>query len=143
MAVLLVSVIGGVLLALIPAAIARTKRRSFFGWWVFGLLLWVPALICAILIQPLEPRSPFGHRASSERQCPNCRTRNSEAAARCLGCGQELRSVPARSTAVSSEAPAADSQPADEVRKLASLRDNGHLTAEEFEQAKARLLDRL
>lgn len=43
-------------LGFIPAAIASGKGRSFLGWWIFGVLLWIIALPCAILIDPLTPQ---------------------------------------------------------------------------------------
>lgn len=40
------------LLGLIPAAVARSKGRSFFEWWLFGLGLFVVALPMALLLKP-------------------------------------------------------------------------------------------
>ena len=37
-------------LAIIPASMARNKGRSFWGWYVFGFFLFLPALICASVI---------------------------------------------------------------------------------------------
>ena len=39
------------LLALIPAKIAAGKGRSFAIWYVFGLLLWIVALVAALIIK--------------------------------------------------------------------------------------------
>ena len=39
-------------IALIPAAIARSKGRSFLAWWIYGVLLWIAAVVHAILLKP-------------------------------------------------------------------------------------------
>ena len=41
-----------VVLGLIPASIARSKGRSFFGFWLYGALLFIVALPHAILAKP-------------------------------------------------------------------------------------------
>ncbi|MBP2660129.1 MAG: hypothetical protein H6Q69_3161 [Firmicutes bacterium] len=38
-------------LGLIPGFIARSKRRSFFSWYVYGVLLFIVALIHSIVIK--------------------------------------------------------------------------------------------
>jgi hypothetical protein len=38
------------LIALAPALIARSKGRSAFGWWVYGMLLFIVALPHALLL---------------------------------------------------------------------------------------------
>ena len=44
-----------VLIALIPAAIAKSKGRSFIAWWIYGVLLWIVAVVHAILLKPSLP----------------------------------------------------------------------------------------
>lgn len=39
-----------VLLGLIPAKIAQKKGYSFIGYWIFGIFLFIPALIVALVI---------------------------------------------------------------------------------------------
>lgn len=41
-----------VLLGVVPAVIAAKKGRNFFGWWLFGPVLFIVALPVAILIDP-------------------------------------------------------------------------------------------
>lgn len=54
---LLILVGAGLFLAFIPAYIAAYRGRSFWAFWVFGLLLFVPALIVALVLQrPTVPR---------------------------------------------------------------------------------------
>ncbi|MEI6871755.1 MAG: zinc ribbon domain-containing protein, partial [Verrucomicrobiota bacterium] len=43
-----------ILIAMIPAAIASHKGRSFLGWWFYGLLIWPITLIHALLIGPTD-----------------------------------------------------------------------------------------
>jgi hypothetical protein len=40
------------LLGLIPASIAQRKGGSFFGWWLFGVLLFIVAVPAALLMKP-------------------------------------------------------------------------------------------
>jgi hypothetical protein len=52
-----------VIIGLIPAAIAKSKGHSFFGWWFFGAALWIVAMPCALFL-----RQNHDH----EKQCPAC-----------------------------------------------------------------------
>lgn len=52
-------------LALIPASIAGNKGYSKGGFWLFGLLLFLPALIVAIVISPKAGAVPQTAAASS------------------------------------------------------------------------------
>ncbi len=45
-------VIFAVLLGLIPAYVAAGKGRKFWKWWLYGALLFLPAVIHVILIKP-------------------------------------------------------------------------------------------
>lgn len=58
----------------IPGAIAFLKGRHFLRWWIFGTLLFPPALIAALLV-------------SRRRICRQCRARLDPAATRCRHCG--------------------------------------------------------
>lgn len=49
------------LLGLIPAFIARNKGRSFFGWWLYGALLFIVAIVHALLISA-RPGSEEAYR---------------------------------------------------------------------------------
>ncbi|WP_338805136.1 hypothetical protein WDV76_08930 [Xenorhabdus griffiniae] len=39
------------LIGLIPAALANSKGRNFFAWWVYGTLLFIIALIHALVLK--------------------------------------------------------------------------------------------
>jgi hypothetical protein len=45
-----VFVVGGLIGGLLPALIARSKGHNFIGWYVFGFLLSIVALPCALLL---------------------------------------------------------------------------------------------
>ncbi|MBE8596870.1 hypothetical protein [Xenorhabdus sp. BG5] len=44
------------LIGLIPAALANAKGRNFFGWWVYGTLLFIVALIHAFLLKNTDKK---------------------------------------------------------------------------------------
>jgi hypothetical protein len=66
--------------------IARKKGYSFVGYWLFGLLFFLPALIVALLKQPrsLPPT------AGATRPCPHCRTVIPSAATVCPQCRRDI-----------------------------------------------------
>ena len=70
---LLVGLLALPFLALIPATIAKGKGRSFFLWWLYGVLFWIIAFIHALLASPnskaLERRAL---RSGSMRKCTGC-----------------------------------------------------------------------
>ncbi len=47
-----VSIVSLALLGLVPALIAQRKGRRFWPWFLFGVVLFVPAVIVALLISP-------------------------------------------------------------------------------------------
>jgi cytochrome c-type biogenesis protein len=55
--VMLAVILGAAAAGLIPAAIARRKRRNFVDWWFFGFGLFPVALLVALLIKPVVDRS--------------------------------------------------------------------------------------
>ena len=61
------------LLAIIPAVIAAKKGRNPFLWYVYGVALWIVALIHAIMLPP-KRRCPFCAEAirPEARVCPHC-----------------------------------------------------------------------
>lgn len=64
-------------LGLIPAMIARLKGRSFFGWWVYGFLVFIIAL----------PHSIFAARM---KVCPQCKEKARHNANLCPHCGSSF-----------------------------------------------------
>lgn len=49
-----VLIVADILLAFIPAFIAKSKGRSFLIWYVYGLLLWIVALAHAVVANPTK-----------------------------------------------------------------------------------------
>jgi hypothetical protein len=63
------------LLALIPAFIARHRGHGFWTFYVFGLLLWIVALPVALLIKDRRRHCPYciDPIEQSASVCPHCR----------------------------------------------------------------------
>ena len=116
--VLLVIAIAIVVLPIIPTWIAVGKGRSAFGFYLFGLCFFLPALITALIISPLEPKK-------------NARARP----------GDAWVSNPPRSQASPSPLPSTHAQdPISQLERFEALLSRGAITKEEFDQQKARIL---
>ena len=60
-------------LALIPAVIAAKKGRSFFLWYCYGYVLWIIALVHAIMSEPAYTcRSCAEAIKPQAKVCPHC-----------------------------------------------------------------------
>lgn len=70
------------IIGLIPAAIAQGKGRSFITWWIFGTLLWIVAMPCALMLKPTA-------NVETERLCPFCRSIIPREATVCRYCQRE------------------------------------------------------
>jgi hypothetical protein len=112
--------VGGLLLPLIPASIAKDKGHSAVGFYFFGLLFFLPALIVALVIQP---QRPVGESV------------NSSTHGRTATPGKR-GGVPVGST---NPGPGR-SEVLTQIAQLADLHDRGALSKEEFDAAKAPLL---
>ena len=66
-------------LALIPATIAKKKGENFIGWYIYGVLLWIVALIHSIVMKD-----------KSGRQCPMCKEWIKEEAIVCKHCNTNI-----------------------------------------------------
>lgn len=76
-------------LGLIPAAIARAKGRSAFGWWIYGSILFLIALPHALLLDSIEASRTL-LRESGRRRCPYCAEVIQAAATLCRFCQRDL-----------------------------------------------------
>ncbi|CAM3938215.1 zinc ribbon domain-containing protein [Xenorhabdus thuongxuanensis] len=80
------------LLGLIPAAIASSKGREFFVWWLYGALIFIVALPHSLVIRKDE-------RSIEERKiredgmvkCPFCAEVIKEEAIKCKHCGSDIQ----------------------------------------------------
>ena len=59
-------------IAVIPAMIAQKKGRSFFEWYVYGVLLFLIALVHAIIIEPNHSKIENEQLSKGMRKCPFC-----------------------------------------------------------------------
>lgn len=78
------------LLGLIPAKIASDKGRSFGGWWVYGFLLFIVALIHALAMA--RSQAGLDRRASGDGlvKCPSCAEWVKQEAKVCRFCGRDM-----------------------------------------------------
>lgn len=61
------------ILGLVPAFIAESKGRGFVGWWIYGSLLFLIALIHSLVMQP--NREVVANRRlerGEAKRCPDC-----------------------------------------------------------------------
>lgn len=73
-----------VLIGLIPAAIASSKGRSFIGWWIYGMALFIVALPHALMAGP----------AGGKRKCPFCAEPIRTEAKVCPHCQRDIPAAP-------------------------------------------------
>ncbi|WP_146050887.1 zinc ribbon domain-containing protein [Citrobacter amalonaticus] len=84
------------ILGCIPAAIAKSKGRGFFGWWLYGALLFLVALIHSLIIK--KNISSVGRSQLNEGllKCPFCAEMIKPEAAKCKHCGSDVEARPAQ-----------------------------------------------
>lgn len=101
--IVVISLGAAVGLAFIPASIAKKKGYSYGGFWAFGLFLFIPALIVALVIedktqpryQPYPPygQPPYGQPPYTQPagNCPSCSAPISGTDAFCPRCGARVK----------------------------------------------------
>ncbi len=60
------------LIGLIPAAIAYKKGRSFFGWWLYGTLLFVVAIVHSLVMADVKALQGIQVQEGARKKCPEC-----------------------------------------------------------------------
>lgn len=73
-------------LGLIPACIAKSKGREFFLWYLYGVLLFIVALIHSLIIKPTD-RQLINE---GMKKCPHCAEIIKPDAKVCRYCGRDL-----------------------------------------------------
>ncbi len=124
------------LFAVIPAAIARAKGRSFIAWWVLGTLFFIIVMPVSIFLKKKKPLSV------SER--PGAGPQEKEA-------GPEESPLRVKTQAATAEdlsftrdsKDSAAIEVYEKIERLAALKEKGILTEDEFKAKKNELLSRI
>ncbi len=88
---ILVMFLTALVIGLIPASIAQSKGHDFFAWYVYGVLLFIVALIHALVLGPdhagLDRRATAG---GALMKCPRCAELIRREAKVCRFCSHEI-----------------------------------------------------
>ena len=87
----MVYIVVALFLGLSTAAIAHSKGRSFFLWWLYGMAFFILALPHALLIKVDQDSLDAKGINQGQRICPHCAELIREKANVCRFCGRDVK----------------------------------------------------
>jgi RNA polymerase subunit RPABC4/transcription elongation factor Spt4 len=85
-----VAILSALLIGLIPAYIAKDKGRNFLLWWLYGTLLFIVAMLHALLMKADSKTQEAKALADGGRKCPHCAEVVKAEAKVCRFCQRDL-----------------------------------------------------
>ena len=124
------------LFAVIPAAIARSKGRSFIAWWVLGTLFFVIVMPLSLFLKKEKTHALHGRTgAGSQEKAFSANGKPPK---------EEIPVDPLKEAAAPSDKKGSAALEAyEKIERLAALKEKGILTEEEFKAKKNELLSRI
>lgn len=125
-----------VVIALIPAVIAKTKGRSFVAWWTLGMLLFIVALPASVFMKPISAKT--GPPLKKKKNEPDKEEPEPLQTAE----DKEPESIKDGSGVLESSGSVA-LDVYEKIERISALKNKGVLSEEEFNIKKNELLDRI
>ena len=85
------------IIGLIPAFIAKNKGYNFFGWWIYGSLIFIIAFPHALLSKPNQQEIDKQNLAHGMKKCPHCAEIIRGEAQICKHCNCDVSNVKTKS----------------------------------------------
>jgi ribosomal protein L32 len=79
-----------VIIGLIPAAIAKSKGKNFFTWWLYGAALFIVALPHSIIMKRDQDAIEAQKMREGMQKCPHCAEMIKNDARVCRYCGRDI-----------------------------------------------------